>query len=59
MLSSMECGVGVLVEETQDVVPPDIIQLAGLHGFDRQLVASAGNNRVQAENFTRLRDSDN
>jgi len=55
----MESGVGVLVEETQDVVPSDVIQLAGLHGFDRQLVASASNHRVQAQNFTRLRDSDN
>ena len=40
MLSSMESGVSVVFEKAQDVVPPDVIQLAGLHGFDRQLVAS-------------------
>ena len=30
----------------------------GCKGLDRQLVPSAGNHRVQAQNSTRLRDSD-
>ena len=59
MLSSTESGVSVVFEKAQHVVAPDVIQLAGLHGLDRQLVPSAGNHRVQAQNFTRLRDSDN
>src|ERR1700674_4194229 len=58
MLNSMESGVSVVFEKAQHVVAPDVIQLAGLHGLDRQLVPSAGNHRVQAQNFTRLRDSD-
>src|ERR1700674_2432932 len=58
MLSSMESGVNVVFEKAQHVVAPDVIQRAALHGLDRQLVPSAGNHRVQAQNFTRLRDSD-
>src|SRR5258708_38069952 len=59
MLSGMESGVSVIFEKAQHVFPPDKIELAGLHGFDRQLVPSAGDNRVQAENVTGLRDADN
>src|ERR1700738_5329660 len=59
MLNSMERDVSVIFRKAQHVVAPDVIQLAGLHGLDRQLVTAAGNHRVQAQNFTRLRDSDN
>src|SRR5258708_13530310 len=59
MLSGMESGVSVIFEKAQHVFPPDKIELAGLHGFDRQLVPSAGDNRVQTQNFTGLRDADN
>jgi hypothetical protein len=55
----MESGVRVLFEEAQDVFPPHEIQLAGLHGFDRQLVPSAGNHYVQAQDFSGFRDSHN
>src|SRR5258708_26944465 len=58
MQSGMESGVSVIFEKAQHVFPPDKIELAGLHGFDRQLVPSAGDNRVQAQNFTGLREAD-
>src|ERR1700730_9883076 len=58
MLNSMERDVRMIFAKAQHVIAPDLIQLAGLHGLDRQLVPSAGNHRVQAQNFTRLRDSD-
>jgi len=54
----MESGVNVVFEKAQHVVAPDVIQRAALHGLDRQFVPSACNHRVQAQNFTRLRDSD-
>src|ERR1700687_739388 len=59
MLGSMERGVSVLFEEAKYVFPPHEVQLAGLHGFDCQLVRTAGNHCVQAENFAGFRDSHN
>src|SRR5258708_18065313 len=59
MLSGMESGVSVIFEKAQSVSQSDKIELAGLNGFDRQLVPSAGDNRVQTQNFTGLRDADN
>jgi hypothetical protein len=59
MLGGMERGVSVLIEEAQHVFPPHEVQLAGLHGLNRQLVRPAGNNGVQAQNFTGFRDSHN
>src|ERR1039458_3020359 len=59
MLGGMETGVSVLFEEAQHVFAPHEVQLAGLHGFDRQLVSRARNHRVQSQNFTRFRDSHN
>jgi hypothetical protein len=59
MLSGMQAGVHVIVEEAQHVVPPHEVQLTGLHGFDRQFVGAAGHHGVQAQNFTRFRDAHN
>jgi hypothetical protein len=59
MLNGMERGVSVPFEEAQHVVAPHKVQLAGLHGFNRQLVPTAGNHRVQSQNFTGVRDTHN
>jgi hypothetical protein len=59
MLNGMERGVSVPTEEVKQVFAPHKVQLAGLHGFNRQLVPPAGNHRVQSQNFPGFRDTHN
>src|SRR5260370_27399101 len=59
MLGGMETSVSVIFEKAQHVLAPDEVQLAGLHGFNRQLVRRPGNHRVQSQNFPGFRDSYN
>ena len=59
MLAGVETRVRVLFEEAHHVFATHEVQLAGLHGFNRQLVPPAGNHGVQAQNFTDFRDTHN
>jgi hypothetical protein len=59
MLCCVESRVGVLTQKAQHVCPADEIELARLHGFNRQLVAAAGNNGVQTQYLTCFRDANN
>src|SRR5579864_1761824 len=56
MLSDLQAGVAVLLEEPKEVLPVHKVQQAWLHRLHRQLIRLACNNCVQAEDFTRLRD---
>jgi len=55
----MKSGIRVLIEELQHIFAAHEVQLAGLHGLDRQLVRTAGNYGVQAQNFTGFGDAHN
>ena len=57
MLGGVQAGVGVMLQQSEKVFPPDEIQLAGLQGFCGEFVGLAGDSGVQAKNFARLGDT--
>jgi hypothetical protein len=57
VLGGVKRDVRALLNEVQYLFPLHETQLARLHGFNRQLVRTAGDHGVQTENFTSLRDA--
>jgi hypothetical protein len=57
MLSGAHTGIAMLFEKLKEFSSVDKGQLARLYGFRCQLIRFACNNCVQAENFSRLDDT--
>src|SRR5580704_8512527 len=57
MLSRTQTSIAIFLEEPKEVFAVHKRQLAWLHRLYRQLIWLASNNGVQAENVSRLRDS--
>src|SRR5260221_3808509 len=54
----MHAGVGMAVEELEEILTLDEIQLRRLDGLGRHFIGLAENRGTGTENFTRLRDLD-
>src|SRR5450631_167958 len=59
MLSGLQTGIAMLLQEAQEIFALDEVQLAGLAGLGGNLVGRSGDSSVQPEYLTRLRNLKN
>src|SRR6202163_539005 len=59
MLDGTQRGVCMVAKKPKHLFPADEIQLARLHGFNRQLIRTASNDCMQSQDLASFRDSNN
>jgi len=59
MLCGIQASVTMVLQKSKKVIAPDEVELARLQRLAGEFVRSAGNSRVQTQDFSRLSNSKN